>query len=61
VRWTIRTGRDIGRTQLRFEEEAVVRKPLLRACAVPGGPFARANHAWMMHQGLRGLRARLAE
>jgi hypothetical protein len=61
VRWTIRTGRGARRAELRFEEEAVVRKPLLRALAVPGRPFALANHAWMVHRGLGGLRARLAE
>lgn len=73
VRWTVQPAGDgdrpgggpepaaTGRTALLFEEEAVVRKPLLRALSAPGRPLALANHAWMMQRGRRGLRARLAE
>ncbi|MFI9101445.1 SRPBCC family protein [Streptomyces fildesensis] len=58
VRWTVTA--DGGGTRLLFEEDVVVRKPLMRRLAVPCRPFFRANHALMMRQGRRGLRDRLA-
>ncbi|MCZ4118376.1 SRPBCC family protein [Streptomyces sp. H39-S7] len=58
VRWTVRP--DAGGTRLLFEEDVVVRKPLMRRLAVPCRPFFRANHALMMRQGRRGLRDLLA-
>jgi uncharacterized protein YndB with AHSA1/START domain len=61
ARWTVLPGAGPGVSELLFEEETVVRKRVLRAFSAPGRPFARANHAWMMRRGLRGLRARLAE
>ncbi|WP_431041273.1 SRPBCC family protein [Streptomyces sp. P1-3] len=59
ARWTVR-ARGAGARAL-FEQDVVVRKPLLRRLAVPGRPLFRANHALMMRGGLRGLRALLAE
>lgn len=58
VRWTV-TARGTG-TRALFEQEVVVRKPLLRRLALPGRPVFRANHALMMRAGRRGLRAHLA-
>ncbi|WP_433888235.1 SRPBCC family protein [Streptomyces sp. CA-111067] len=58
VRWTIGDG-EPG-TRLLFEQEVVVRKPLMRLLALPCRPLFVANHALMMRSGLRGLRARLA-
>ncbi|KUJ50117.1 polyketide cyclase [Streptomyces albus subsp. albus] len=58
ARWTVR-ARGAG-TRALFEQDVVVRKPLLRRLAVPGRPFFRANHALMMRGGHRGLRAELA-
>ncbi|QKV91649.1 SRPBCC family protein [Streptomyces sp. NA02950] len=58
VRWTV-TARDTG-TRALFEQEVVVRKPLLRRLALPGRPVFRLNHALMMRAGRRGLRAHLA-
>ncbi|MBM9509803.1 SRPBCC family protein [Actinacidiphila acididurans] len=57
VRWTVLpapTG-----TRLLYDQEVVVRKPLMRLLAVPCRPLFRANHALMMRAGHRGLRARL--
>ncbi len=61
VRWTVRDGEG-GRhgTDLLFEQEVDVRKPLMRLFALPGRPFFLANHALMMRQGRRGLLALLA-
>ncbi|NJQ01489.1 SRPBCC family protein [Streptomyces zingiberis] len=59
VHWTV-TARGVGADAL-FEQEVIVRSPLLRRFAVPGRPLFRANHRLMMRGGLRGLRARLAE
>ncbi|MFI0720210.1 SRPBCC family protein [Streptomyces sp. NPDC021224] len=59
VRWTAApegTG-----TRLLFEQQVVVRKPLMRLLAAPGRPFFLANHTLMMYAGLRGLRALLAD
>ncbi|MFH8367065.1 SRPBCC family protein [Streptomyces sp. NPDC018031] len=58
ARWIV-TPRGSG-TRAYFEQQVVVRKPLLRRLAVPGRPFFRANHALMMRRGRHGLRARLA-
>jgi uncharacterized protein YndB with AHSA1/START domain len=58
VRWTV-TAHGTGARAL-FEQEVVVRKPLLRLFALPGRPLFRLNHALMMRGGRRGLRAHLA-
>ncbi|MDX6311179.1 MAG: hypothetical protein QOF84_7258 [Streptomyces sp.] len=62
VRWTIlQNGADGGAgTHLVFEQDVIVNKPLMRRLALPCRPLFRANHALMMRQGRRGLRARLA-
>ncbi|WP_431330791.1 SRPBCC family protein [Streptomyces sp. IPPR8] len=57
ARWTV-TERGSG-TLARYDQEVVVRKPLLRRLAVPGRPLFRANHRLMMRAGRRGLAARL--
>ncbi|KQX47956.1 MULTISPECIES: SRPBCC family protein [unclassified Streptomyces] len=57
ARWTLApegTG-----TRVVYEQEVEVRARLLRALAVPGRPVFRANHAWMMRGGRRGLAASL--
>ncbi|WUH94669.1 SRPBCC family protein [Streptomyces sp. NBC_00433] len=58
VRWTA-TSNGPG-TRLLFEQDVIVRKPLMRLLAVPGRPFFVANHALMMRSGRTGLLARLA-
>ncbi|MFJ3902568.1 SRPBCC family protein [Streptomyces sp. NPDC090025] len=67
ARWTLTpepagtgpgTGAEIG-TRALYEQEVDVRSPLLRALAVPGRPFFRANHTLMMRGGRRGLTAHL--
>ncbi|MEU9219396.1 SRPBCC family protein [Streptomyces sp. NPDC048376] len=57
ARWTL-TPHGTG-TLARYDQEVVVRKPLLRRLAVPGRPLFRANHRLMMRAGRRGLAARL--
>ncbi|MFD0257619.1 SRPBCC family protein [Kitasatospora indigofera] len=57
-RWTV-TAQPLG-TQVLFEEEARLGKPLLRLLAVPARPVFLANHAAMMRGGERGLRDHLA-
>ncbi|MEU6849731.1 SRPBCC family protein [Actinacidiphila alni] len=57
-RWTVRPSG--SGTHLLYEQEVVVRKPLMRLLAVPCRPFFLANHALMMRGGRRGLLARLA-
>ncbi|MET9217199.1 SRPBCC family protein [Streptomyces sp. NPDC088197] len=60
-RWTITPGGLPGtRTRLLYEQEVVVRKPLMRLLAVPCRPLFLANHALMMRGGRHGLLARLA-
>jgi uncharacterized protein YndB with AHSA1/START domain len=58
VRWT--AAPEGPGTRLLFEQDVVVRKPLMRRLAAPGRPLFLANHALMMRAGRRGLRARLA-
>jgi hypothetical protein len=58
AQWTFYPGGTWAR--LIFEEEVLVNKALLRRLAVVTRPALRANHALMMHQGERGLRAYLA-
>jgi uncharacterized protein YndB with AHSA1/START domain len=58
VRWTILPTGD--GTELLFEEDATVNKPLMRRLAVPGRPVFRANHTCMMRRARRGLLDRLA-
>ncbi|MFF5446750.1 SRPBCC family protein [Streptomyces sp. NPDC012888] len=58
VRWTLLPA-PAGGTRAVYDQEVVVRKPLMRRLAVPGRPFFRLNHALMMRSGRRGLAARL--
>ncbi|MFJ3924351.1 SRPBCC family protein [Streptomyces sp. NPDC090022] len=58
ARWTVRPR--AGGTRALYEQEVVVRKPLMRRFAVPGRPVFRLNHALMMRSGRRGLTAYLA-
>lgn len=57
--WEI-TGRD-GGTELVFDQEVVVNKPLLRRLVLIAKPFFRGNHDLMMRGGLKGLKQVLAE
>ncbi|MEV6327433.1 SRPBCC family protein [Streptomyces sp. NPDC051909] len=57
ARWTL-SAEGAG-TRAVYEQEVEVRSPLMRALAVPGRPFFRANHALMMRGGRRGLAAHL--
>jgi Polyketide cyclase / dehydrase and lipid transport len=54
TRWTV-TARGPLRTVAVFDEDVVVRKPLMRMLALPGRPAFRANHALMMRNGRAGL------
>jgi hypothetical protein len=47
-------------TRLVITQQVRARKPLLRKLDVVARPFFRANHAWMMRRGHRGLAAYLA-
>ncbi|KFG76506.1 SRPBCC family protein [Streptomyces mutabilis] len=58
ARWTV-TAHGPGTTLARYDQEVVVRKPLLRRLALPGRPLFRANHRLMMRAGRCGLAARL--
>ncbi|MFF8832971.1 SRPBCC family protein [Streptomyces sp. NPDC015131] len=58
ARWTL-TSPAQGRTRARYDQQVVVRRPLLRRLALPGRPLFTANHAWMMRAGRRGLVAYL--
>ncbi|GHG68071.1 polyketide cyclase [Streptomyces griseocarneus] len=58
ARWTVLPHGTAG-SLARFEQDVDVRKPLMRRLALPGRPVFRANHAWMMRGGRRGLRALL--
>ncbi|WP_158852050.1 SRPBCC family protein [Saccharothrix deserti] len=49
-----------GGSRLVYDQEVVVRKPLLRRLAIIGRPLLRANHELMMRSGQRGLRTYLA-
>ncbi|MFE2461158.1 SRPBCC family protein [Streptomyces sp. NPDC059402] len=57
ARWTV-ASHGSG-TVVRYDQEVVVGKPLLRRLAVPGRPLFRANHRLMMRAGRRGLAAHL--
>jgi hypothetical protein len=57
-RWTVTTRGD-GASVVLFEEEVVVRRPLMRHLAIPARPAFRANHALMMRSGRNGLRHHL--
>ncbi|MDF3288919.1 SRPBCC family protein [Streptomyces silvisoli] len=59
ARWTLGPG-GTG-TRATFEQQVIVRKPVMRWLSVPGRLFFRANHALMMRAGRRGLCALLAE
>ncbi|MFJ5549067.1 SRPBCC family protein [Streptomyces sp. NPDC093225] len=54
ARWTL-SASSPGRTRALYEQEVVVRKPLMRRLAVPGRPVFLLNHALMMRAGRRGL------
>lgn len=58
ARWTVAPHGTA--TLVRYDQEVVVRKPLLRRLAVPGRPLFRANHRLMMRAGRQGLAAHLA-
>ncbi|MFG3348904.1 SRPBCC family protein [Streptomyces sp. NPDC048018] len=58
ARWTLTTLPG-GATRALYEQEVEVRRPLMRALAVPARPLFRANHALMMRGGRRGLAAHL--
>ena len=53
-----RLVRTAGGTLIEFSEDVEVHRPLLRRLAW-ARPAFRANHAWMMHCGQRGLRHHL--
>ena len=57
ARWTV-ASHGSG-SLVRYDQEVVVGKPLLRRLAVPGRPLFRANHRLMMRAGRRGLAAHL--
>lgn len=54
-RWTLTPHG--GGTRALYEQEVVVRKPLMRRLALPCRPLFWANHALMMRSGRRGLAA----
>ncbi|MBD9734567.1 SRPBCC family protein [Streptomyces sp. H28] len=58
ARWTV-TPTEGGGCLARYEQEADVRKPLLRRLAVPARCLLRANHTVMMRAGRRALAAHL--
>ncbi|MFI6286392.1 SRPBCC family protein [Streptomyces sp. NPDC051018] len=59
ARWSVGGG---GRgTRAVYDQEVVVRRPLMRRLALPCRPLFRANHTAMMRAGLRGIDARLRE
>ncbi|MBQ0890987.1 SRPBCC family protein [Streptomyces sp. RM72] len=58
ARWTV-APRGFA-TLVRYDQEVVVRKPLLRRLAVPGRLLFRVNHRLMMRAGRQGLAAHLA-
>jgi uncharacterized protein YndB with AHSA1/START domain len=65
VRWTVLAataapGAERPGTRLLFEQEVVVRNPLMRRLAIPCRPLFLANHALMMRGGRTGLLTRLA-
>ncbi|MFJ4842736.1 SRPBCC family protein [Streptomyces sp. NPDC088746] len=55
ARWTVAPHG--GGSRVVYEQEAEVRRALLRRLAVPCRPFFRANHTLMMRAGHRGLGA----
>ncbi|MBM7864526.1 SRPBCC family protein [Lentzea nigeriaca] len=57
--WEI-IGRD-GGTELVFDQDVVVNKPLLRRLVLIAKPFFRGNHDLMMRGGLKGLKQVLAD
>ncbi|GGO84114.1 polyketide cyclase [Wenjunlia tyrosinilytica] len=57
-RWTVRAD---GRgTRVDFDQDVVVRRPLLRRLSPLARPVLVANHTWMMRGGRRGLARHLA-
>lgn len=61
ARWTVGPDADTGGTRAAYVQEVVVSAPTLARLAPHAGPLLRANHAWMMRSGERGLRRRLKE
>ncbi|MER7517514.1 SRPBCC family protein [Streptomyces sp. NPDC126499] len=59
ARWTLTALPGGSGTRALYEQEVEVRRPLMRALAVPGRPLFRFNHALMMRGGRRGLAAHL--
>jgi uncharacterized protein YndB with AHSA1/START domain len=58
ARWTL-SALPGGGTRARYDQEVEVRRRLMRLLALPARPLFRANHAWMMRGGRRGLTALL--
>lgn len=58
---SMRVGVVGGRTRVRYRQRVALTAPRLAPWAAPAAPLLRANHAWMMRDGARGLRARLRE
>jgi hypothetical protein len=60
ARWTVSAGGGPGRPEegaiAVYEQQVEVRKPVMRLLTPLGRPVFRANHAWMMRAGERGLR-----
>ena len=50
-----RRGR-IGRARALFDEDVIVRMPLVRAAGALARPVLRLNHDLMMRSGRKGLR-----
>ncbi len=60
ARWTVgRSSVGPGGSTAVYEQQVEVRSPLLRLLTPLGRPLLRANHAWMMRAGRRGLQRRL--
>lgn len=59
TRWTV-TARDPARSVAVFDEDVIVRKPLMRLLGLPARPAFRANHSLMMRHGRTGLARCLA-
>lgn len=56
--WRV-SGTHGGGTLARFEQEVTVTSRAMSRLPALGAPVLRANHAWMMHRGERGLAAYL--
>jgi hypothetical protein len=63
ARWSLSASEDaassVPGTRVVYEQQVVTTKRLLRVLAPVARPALRANHAWMMRAGERGLRQRV--